>query len=88
MAPYLDTVTVCLSSSTRAYLTVLPPYQSFADVPITEAGIDTLAFLKASEGLVGLFGVSPFVSPSPLASNKHPLETSLVPPHLPSSSLT
>ncbi|KAI0302692.1 het-c2 protein [Russula brevipes] len=28
---------------------------SFADVPITDAGVDTLAFLKASEGLVGLF---------------------------------
>jgi len=28
---------------------------SFADVPITYAGVDTLAFLKASDGLVGLF---------------------------------
>lgn len=28
---------------------------SFADVPITDAGVDTLAFLSASEGLVGLF---------------------------------
>jgi len=28
---------------------------SFADVPITDQGVDTLAFLKASEGLVGLF---------------------------------
>jgi hypothetical protein len=28
---------------------------SFADVPITDAGVDTLAFLKASEGLVGIF---------------------------------
>ncbi|KAI0256346.1 glycolipid transfer protein [Lactifluus subvellereus] len=28
---------------------------SFAEVPITDAGVDTLAFLKASEGLVGLF---------------------------------
>ncbi|KAI0305386.1 het-c2 protein [Multifurca ochricompacta] len=28
---------------------------SFADVPTTDAGVDTLAFLKASEGLVGLF---------------------------------
>jgi len=28
---------------------------SFADVPITDAGVDTLAFLKASNGLVGLF---------------------------------
>jgi len=30
---------------------------SFADVPITDAGVDTLAFLKASEGLVGLFDI-------------------------------
>jgi len=28
---------------------------SFADVPITDAGIDTLAFLKASDGIVGIF---------------------------------
>lgn len=30
--------------------------QSFADVPITDAGVDTVAFLEASDGLVGLFG--------------------------------
>jgi len=30
--------------------------QSFADVPITDAGVDTLAFLEASGGLLGLFG--------------------------------
>ncbi|KAI0001260.1 het-c2 protein [Russula compacta] len=28
---------------------------SFAQVPITDEGVDTLAFLKASDGLVGLF---------------------------------
>ncbi|KAI0268832.1 het-c2 protein [Gloeopeniophorella convolvens] len=28
---------------------------SFADVPITDAGVDTVIFLKAAEGLVGLF---------------------------------
>ncbi|KAF8582004.1 glycolipid transfer protein, partial [Ramaria rubella] len=28
---------------------------SFADVPVTDAGVDTVAFLEASEGLVGLF---------------------------------
>jgi len=37
----------------------MPPYldtvTSFAEVPITDQGVDTLAFLKASEGLVGLF---------------------------------
>ncbi len=30
--------------------------QSFADVPITDAGVDTVAFLEASQGLLGLFG--------------------------------
>ncbi|KAK0505079.1 het-c2 protein [Armillaria luteobubalina] len=29
--------------------------KSFADVPVTDAGVDTLAFLEASEGLVGIF---------------------------------
>jgi hypothetical protein len=29
--------------------------KSFADVPVTDAGVDTLAFLDASLGLVGLF---------------------------------
>ena len=35
-----------------------PPTKSFADVPITDAGVDTLAFLQASEGVLGLFGTS------------------------------
>ncbi|TRM70217.1 glycolipid transfer protein domain-containing protein [Schizophyllum amplum] len=29
--------------------------KSFADVPVTDAGVDTLQFLEACEGLVGLF---------------------------------
>ncbi|KAK0213136.1 het-c2 protein [Desarmillaria ectypa] len=29
--------------------------KSFADVPVTDAGVDTLAFLEASQGLVGIF---------------------------------
>jgi len=33
----------------------LETVKSFADVPITDAGIDTLDFLEASKGLVGLF---------------------------------
>ncbi|THU96742.1 glycolipid transfer protein [Dendrothele bispora CBS 962.96] len=33
----------------------LETVKSFADVPITDAGVDTLAFLEASTGLVGLF---------------------------------
>ncbi|KAG6900718.1 hypothetical protein C0993_003744 [Termitomyces sp. T159_Od127] len=33
----------------------LETVKSFADVPITDAGVDTLAFLEAADGLVGLF---------------------------------
>ncbi|EAU91073.1 het-c2 protein [Coprinopsis cinerea okayama7 len=33
----------------------LDTVKSFADVPVTDAGVDTVAFLEASEGLVGLF---------------------------------
>ena len=33
----------------------LDTVKSFADVPITDAGVDTLAFLAASDGLVGMF---------------------------------
>ena len=37
--------------------------QSFADVPISDAGVDTVQFLLASEGLVGLFGKYHVLSP-------------------------
>ncbi|KAG5352596.1 Pleckstrin like proteiny domain-containing family A member [Termitomyces sp. T112] len=33
----------------------LETVKSFADVPVTDAGVDTLAFLEAAEGLVGIF---------------------------------
>ncbi|KAG6873527.1 hypothetical protein C0995_014397 [Termitomyces sp. Mi166 len=33
----------------------LETVKSFADVSVTDAGVDTLAFLEAAEGLVGLF---------------------------------
>ncbi|KAG7446552.1 het-c2 protein [Guyanagaster necrorhizus] len=33
----------------------LETVKSFADVPVTDAGVDTLAFLEASQGLVGIF---------------------------------
>ncbi|KAI0743953.1 glycolipid transfer protein [Daedaleopsis nitida] len=33
----------------------LETVKSFADVPITDAGVDTVAFLQAAEGVVGLF---------------------------------
>jgi len=66
MAPYLDTVKV---GTRRLFYPAAPvvvslflscslPSKSFADVPITDAGVDTLAFLEASEGLLGLFGAS------------------------------
>ena len=35
---------------------MLKKFQSFADVPITDKGVDTVKFIEASEGLVGLFG--------------------------------
>ncbi|RPD78609.1 het-c2 protein [Lentinus tigrinus ALCF2SS1-7] len=33
----------------------LETVKSFADVPIADAGVDTLAFLEAAQGVVGLF---------------------------------
>jgi len=30
--------------------------QSFVDVPVTDAGVDTVAFLEAAENLVKIFG--------------------------------
>ncbi|KJA20023.1 hypothetical protein HYPSUDRAFT_43628 [Hypholoma sublateritium FD-334 SS-4] len=33
----------------------LDTVKSFADVPITDAGVDTVEFLQAADGLVGLF---------------------------------
>jgi len=33
----------------------LDTVKSFADVPITDAGVDTLAFLQAADGVLGLF---------------------------------
>ncbi|KAH6914407.1 glycolipid transfer protein domain-containing protein [Coprinopsis sp. MPI-PUGE-AT-0042] len=35
----------------------LDTVKSFADVPITDAGVETASFLEASEGLVGLFDI-------------------------------
>jgi len=36
-------------------MSYLDGVKSFADVPITDKGVDTVEFLKASEGLVGMF---------------------------------
>lgn len=33
----------------------LETVKSFADVPVTDAGVDTLAFLEAAQGVLGLF---------------------------------
>ncbi|RDB25116.1 Glycolipid transfer protein [Hypsizygus marmoreus] len=35
----------------------LETVKSFADIPITDAGVDTLVFLEASQGLVGIFNL-------------------------------
>ncbi|TCD67874.1 hypothetical protein EIP91_011872 [Steccherinum ochraceum] len=35
--------------------TYLQSITSFTDVPVTDAGVDTVTFLKASEGVVGIF---------------------------------
>jgi hypothetical protein len=33
-------------------------YKSFTDVPVTDAGVDTVEFLEAAEGLTGMFSMS------------------------------
>jgi hypothetical protein len=38
--------------------------QSFANVSITEHGVDTASFLEASDGLVKLFGTLSITSPT------------------------
>ncbi|KAL6301233.1 het-c2 protein [Sparassis latifolia] len=35
----------------------LESVKSFVDVPVTDAGVDTVAFLEAAEGVVGLFDI-------------------------------
>lgn len=57
MAPYLDTVKVSRQNHHQGHVSDnCIPCQSFADVPITDAGVDTVEFLQAADGLVGLFG--------------------------------
>lgn len=60
MPTYFDSIKkvvfILLSQST---ISDKHPYLSdknFTDVPVTDAGVDTVAFLEAAEGLVGLFG--------------------------------
>lgn len=55
MAPYFETVKVrgLLIEASRTSLNLA---QSFADVAVTEDGIDTKEFLEASDGLVQMFG--------------------------------
>lgn len=57
MAPYLETVKVSNETLHIDCVTHQRHVQSFADVPVTDAGVDTVAFLEASKGLVGLFGM-------------------------------
>jgi hypothetical protein len=59
MTTYFDTIKkVSISSTPLAYAVSEHSFslQSFADVPVTDAGVNTVAFLEAAEGLVGLFG--------------------------------
>jgi hypothetical protein len=57
MAPYFETVKV---SRLPLYLhLILRTLQSFADVPITADGVETVSFLEASDGLVNMFGTLP-----------------------------
>ncbi|KAL0576348.1 hypothetical protein V5O48_005646 [Marasmius crinis-equi] len=47
----------------------LETVRSFADVPITDAGVDTTAFLEASNGLVGLFDLLGSAAFTPVVSD-------------------
>ena len=59
MAPYLESVKVGVKSFKKSQTDqFIRNAQSFADVPISDAGVDTAAFLEAADGLVGLFGRS------------------------------
>ncbi|KAJ3713185.1 glycolipid transfer protein domain-containing protein [Lentinula raphanica] len=43
--------------------------RSFADVPVTDAGVDTLAFLEASEGVLGIFDLLGSTAFAPVVSD-------------------
>ncbi|KAK1222771.1 hypothetical protein PQX77_014380 [Marasmius sp. AFHP31] len=47
----------------------LETVRSFADVPITDAGVDTSAFLEACKGLVGLFDLLGSAAFTPVVSD-------------------
>jgi hypothetical protein len=59
MATYFDTVKkvgLCLPlAQISSALTLFPSHQSYADVPVTDKGVDTSAFLEATDGLIKLF---------------------------------
>lgn len=59
MAPYFETVKVGSVVTTSSAINLADPMQSFADVPITADGVDTVSFLEASDGLVNMFGSHP-----------------------------
>jgi hypothetical protein len=59
MAPYLESVKVGVKGFRQSQTDkFIRNAQSFADVPISDAGVDTAIFLEAADGLVGLFGRS------------------------------
>jgi hypothetical protein len=49
---------LCLAFSRRRIQLTPPLGQSYVDVPVTDAGVDTVAFLEATEGLIKMFGGS------------------------------
>lgn len=56
------------SPNSRLSLLCRRVYQSFVDVPVTEEGVDTLQFLEATQGLIGIFGE--FLPPSTLSLSR------------------
>jgi hypothetical protein len=47
----------------------LSTVKSFADVPVTDAGVDTVSFLEASRGVLGLFDILGSAAFSPVTSD-------------------
>lgn len=57
MPPYLDTVKVIFAIK-HVYEKSSSIHKSFTDVSVTDAGVDTVEFLEAAEGLTGMFSMS------------------------------
>jgi hypothetical protein len=57
MAPYLEMVKVIFPISFSIHDRCSLNLKSFTDVPVADECVDTVQFLLASEGLVGMFGM-------------------------------